>query len=67
LRIDQTGVITEEAEAAGVGVAMSFSRNNRRNRRESTRTGRKNPGRQDSQRLPSSEMPPPGTIMCTWG
>src|SRR5476651_2318978 len=32
-----------------------------------TRTGRKNPGRHDTQRLPSSEMPPPGTIMCTCG
>jgi hypothetical protein len=39
-----------------------------RNRRESTRTGRKKRGRQAIQRSPSSEMPPPGTIMwaCGW-
>ena len=34
--------------------------------RASTRTGRKNPGRQATQRVPSSEGPPPGTTqwMC---
>jgi hypothetical protein len=32
-----------------------------------TRTGRKKVGRQATQRWPSSEMPPPGTIMCTCG
>ena len=37
-------------EAAGCA-AMSFSRNSRRNRRESTRTGRKKPGRHDTQRV----------------
>src|SRR5271166_2006555 len=42
-------------------------RNSRRNRRESTRTGRKKPGRQDTQRELSGEIPPPGTIMCTCG
>src|ERR1700693_3696073 len=43
-------------------------RNNRGTRRESTRTGRKNPGRQAIQRVPSSEGPPPGTTqwMCGW-
>jgi hypothetical protein len=46
---------------------MSFSRNSRRNRRESTRTGRKKPGWHDTHRLPSSEMPPPGTTMWTCG
>ena len=60
-------MIAEELQAAGACAAMSFSRNSRRNRRESTRTGRKKPGRQDTQRLPSNEMPPPGTIMCTCG
>src|SRR5215472_19353429 len=43
--------------------AASLPKNNRRNRRERTRTGRKNLGRHDTQRMPSSEMPPPGTIM----
>ena len=34
----------------------------------STRTGRRKAGRDDIQRRPSSEMPPPGTIMwiCGW-
>src|SRR5215207_3349843 len=43
-------------------------RNSRRNRRERTRTGRKKPGRQAIQRVPSSEGPPPGTTqwMCGW-
>ncbi len=41
--------------------------NSRRNRRESTRTGRKKPGRDATQRLPSSEMPPPGTIIWACG
>jgi len=31
--------------------------------RERTRTGRKKPGRQETQRRPSSERPPPGAIM----
>ncbi len=47
--------------------ATSFSRNKRQNRLESTRTGRKKRGRQDTHRLPSSDMPPPGTIQCTCG
>jgi FtsP/CotA-like multicopper oxidase with cupredoxin domain len=33
-----------------------------RNRRERTRTERKNPGRHATQRSPSSETPPPGTM-----
>lgn len=41
--------------------ARSSVRNSRRKSRESTRTGRKKPGRQPTQRLPSSEGPPPGT------
>ena len=34
---------------------------------EKTGTGSKKRGRHDGQRGPSSEMPPPGTIMCTCG
>jgi hypothetical protein len=33
----------------------------------STRTGRKKPGRHATQRSPSIEMPPPGTITRTRG
>jgi len=45
----------------------SSSRKRRRNSRDSTRTGRKNPGLQATQRVPSDESPPPGTIPCTCG
>ena len=34
---------------------------------ESTRTGKRNPGLQRTQRVPSSDIPPPGTIMWTCG
>ena len=67
LGVGETGELAEELQAAGSVAAASFSKNSRRNRRESTRTGRKKPGRQDTQRSPSSEMPPPGTIMWTCG
>jgi hypothetical protein len=46
---------------------VQYERVGRRNKRESTRTERKKPGRQDTQRWPSGEMPPPGTIMWTCG
>src|SRR5215471_18790707 len=46
---------------------MSFSRTNLRNRQESTSTERRKLDRQATQRVPSSEMPPPGTIMWTCG
>src|SRR3974377_2125183 len=47
----------------------SAARKSRRNSRESTRTGSRKPGLQRTQRLPSSEIPPPGTIIwrCGWG
>lgn len=42
-------------------------RNRRRNSLPNTLTGSRNAGRDDIQRLSSSAMPPPGTIMCTCG
>jgi hypothetical protein len=42
-------------------------RNSRRNNAPSTRTGSRKAGRDEIQRVPSSAMPPPGTIMCTCG
>ena len=42
-------------------------RDSRRNSLPSTRTGSRNVGLDDIQRLPDSAMPPPGTIMCRWG
>jgi hypothetical protein len=45
---------------------VSASRKRRRNNHESTRTDRKNPERQATQRSPSGDRPPPGTMpwMC---
>ncbi len=45
----------------------SASRKRRRNNRESTRTGRKNPRRQVIQCSPSRATPPPGTMPWTCG
>ena len=42
--------------------SASPSRKRRRNRRDSTRTGRKKPGLQVIQREPSGDGPPPGTM-----
>ena len=66
-RIGERGVLAEEAQLAGVEALRELARNSRRNSRESTRTGRKKPGRQATQRSPSGEMPPPGTTQCTCG
>src|SRR5712692_6557166 len=59
--------LPKNCKAPAPCAAASFSRTSLRNRRESTRTGRKKPGRQAIQRSPSREMPPPGTIMWTCG
>src|SRR6202035_2783317 len=67
LCVSEGGVAAEELQLAGFVAAISFSRNSRRNKRESTRTGRKKPGRHATQRSPSSAMPPPGTIIWTCG
>ena len=50
----------EKRSRPAARAACSRSRNNRRNRRESTWTGRKKRGRQETQR-PSAASPPPGT------
>lgn len=47
--------------------ARSSSRKRRRNRRDSTRTGKKKHGLHEIQRVPSGETPPPGTMQCRWG
>jgi hypothetical protein len=43
------------------------SRNKRRNSRLSTSTGRKKFGREEIQRVPSGERPPPATTICKCG
>ena len=47
--------------------SASAARKSLRNRRDSTRTGRRKPGLQRTQRVPSSDTPPPGTIIWTCG
>ena len=54
----------ERQPACRVGIdKRSQVRKSRRNRRESTRTGRRKLGLQRTQRVPSSDIPPPGTII----
>ena len=40
--------------------SSKYVKNNRRKRRDSTRTGKKKRGRQEIHRVPSREIPPPG-------
>ena len=50
------GERAEERQLPASNAACSCSRNSRRNRRERTRTGRKKPGRQAIQRVPSERQ-----------
>ena len=59
--------VAEEGEAAGCMQGCEAVEESRRNRRESTRTGRKKPGLQAIQRDPSRDRPPLGTMMWTCG
>src|SRR6476620_836884 len=65
--VGECSVVAEEREAAGRVRVREHLRKSWRNRRESTRTGKKKPGRQASHFLPASDKPPPGTIMCRCG
>ena len=60
-------MIAEELQPAGGMGVGELGQEEPPEQLESTRTGRRKPGRQDTQRSPSSEMPPPGTIMWTCG
>ena len=44
-----------------------LSRNSRQYRRDKTRTGKKNPGQQETQRWSSGDRPPPGMMQWTCG
>src|SRR5208282_3898102 len=46
---------------------IRYFRNKRRNSRERTRTGKKNPARQETHSMPSVERPPPETTQFRWG
>src|SRR5207302_5447418 len=67
LRVSQGLQRSEEPQLAGAKASCRYFKNNRRNRRESTRTGRKKCGRQEIHRVPSREIPPPGTTQWRWG
>ena len=65
--IAQAVEITEEGQPGRRVASARPARKSRRNRRESTRTGSRKLGRQRIQRVPSNDIPPPGTIMWTCG
>jgi hypothetical protein len=61
-------VLVEEAQLSAACAFASSSSMRLLNRRESTFTGSRYLGRAATQRLPSCDRPPPGTIMftCRW-
>jgi len=65
--VGEVGMIAEELQRPASCAARSISSFRRRNSRDSTFTGKRYLGRQPIQRVPSSDIPPPGTIMCTCG
>jgi hypothetical protein len=65
--IGETGLGAEKASRPARCSSISRVRNRRRKSAPNTRTDSRKAGREDIQRRPSSEMPPPGTIMWTWG
>lgn len=65
VRFGEPGEIADKLEMAGLERGLEFLQE--QPAEESTRTGRKKPGRQATQRLPSGEGPPPGTMQWTWG
>ncbi len=63
----EVGEVVEEVQfALSEGFARAV-RKRRRNRRDSTRTGRKKPGRHAIHVDLCVERPPPGTTQWTWG
>ena len=67
LRRRKCSISPKNASRPAAWTSASAARNSRRNRRESTGTGRRKPGLQRSQCVPSSEIPPLGTIIWTCG
>src|SRR5215467_8987792 len=55
--------LAKERKPPAAWASASAVRKSRRNRRESTGTGRRKPGLQRTQRVPSGDIPPPGTII----
>src|SRR5262249_40859405 len=63
--IGQRHVLAEELQLSGTMSGSKLFQD--KNRHERTSTARRKLGRQATQRVPSREMPPPGTIIWTWG
>src|SRR6516165_12102419 len=63
LTVPQALNLAKNASRPAAWASASAARKSRRNRRESTGTGRRKPGLQRTQRVPSSDIPPPGTII----
>ena len=60
--LGQVASVPEKCNSPATNAACNCARNRVRNRRERTRTGRKNPGLQATHRVWSGERPPPGTM-----
>src|SRR5258707_4801499 len=61
------GMLAEEFELAGLVRGEELHKHQPTEQLGEYRYRQEEAGRHDTQREPSSEMPPPGTIMCTWG
>ena len=65
--IGEAGERTGEAQPAGFMGVLQVAQEQPAEQAQRTHTGRKNPGRQATQRAPSSEGPPPGAMQWTCG
>src|SRR5207237_7320157 len=63
LSVTQAVEFAEERQPARCMGVGEPSQEETPNRRDSTRTGNRKPGRQRTQCVPSNDIPPPGTIM----
>src|ERR1700726_4380272 len=65
--IGQRHVLAEELQLSGTMNGSKFFQDEPSKRTRETPQGERKLGRQATQRVPSREMPPPGTIMWIWG
>jgi hypothetical protein len=67
MALSEVDMIAEELQAASVVGGEQLCQQQASKQPRQHAHGRKNPGRQDIQRSPSRETPPPGTMMWTCG
>ena len=65
--VGEVGVVAEELQAAGAVRSESHLRRRAAEQPRQHLHRQRYLGRQPIQRVPSSNIPPPGTIMCTCG